>query len=606
MPSPRLPLVLALSLVLGGCQQTRVASSRATGADAAPDFDLVFRNGIVYDGSGATPFAGDVAIRDGNIVAVGPRLRGRGEREIDVHGQAIAPGFINMLAHPEESLLVDGRAQSDLRQGVTLEILGEDSMGPVPAALRATYESRQGDIRYAIDWDTLGGYLERLVRQGISVNVASFVGAGTVRVNVLGEGDVQPTPEQLARMRALVHSAMEEGALGVTTALIYAPNTFAKTPELVELASESARCGGIYSAHLRSEGDRLLPAIQESIDIARASGAPAEIYHFKQAGRDNWGKFDAAVAMIEDARRQGTRITADMYTYTAGATGLSASMPPWVQDGGLEKWIERLRDPALRARVRRDMDDAHPADWENFYAGAGPGGMRFLNFRTPALKPYIGKTLAEVAALRGTPPQDTAMDLVVEDGSRVEVAYFLMDEANVRRGIGLPWMSFDSDEAAPSIEGVFLKSSNHPRAFGNFARLLGRYVRDEKVVPLPEAIRRLTSLPAQVLSLPGHGLLQPGYFADVVVFDPATIQDHATFDRPQQYATGVSHVAVNGVLALENGEPTAARPGRIVRGRAWTGRKGGGCRASAADWTWESTGTGETIVPAPADGKSAQ
>ena len=578
-----------LSAVIAGILAA-LSASRATPADAVPDYALVFRNGIIYDGGGGEPFPGDVAMRDGNIVAVGPKLPGRGAREIDVHGQAIAPGFVNMLAHPEDSLLVDGRAQSDLRQGVTLEVMGEDSMGPVPPALKAIYEKRQGDIQYKIDWDTLAGYFERLEKQGISVNVASYVGAGTARVMVLGEGDVQPSPDQLEQMRGHVRKAMEEGALGVTTALIYAPNTYAKTPELVALAQESARCGGIYSAHVRSEGDRLLPAIQESIDIARASGAPAHIYHFKQAGRPNWGKFDAAVALVEGARKQGTRITADMYVYTAGSTGLDASMPPWVQDGGLEKWIERLKEPAQRARVRKDMDNAHPADWENFFAGAGPEGMLFLSFKNPALKPYTGKTLAEVAKLRGTSPQDTMMDLVVEDGTRVGVAYFLRDEANVRRGIALPWMSFDSDASAPSLDqDVFLKSSYHPRTFGNFARLLGRYVRDEKLISLPEAIRRLTSLPAQTLSLLGRGYLRTGQVADVVVFDPASIQDHATFEKPAQYATGVSYVAVNGVLALEDGEPTTVRPGRVVRGRAWKGNKGGGCKASAGDWTWDST-----------------
>jgi N-acyl-D-amino-acid deacylase len=491
-----------------------------------------------------------------------------------------------MLAHPEESLLADGRAQSDLRQGVTLEVFGEDSMGPATERMKKLSQERQGDIKYTVDWDTLDQYLERLQRQGISVNVASFVGAGTVRNDVLGEGDVQPTPAQLAQMRALVRAAMEDGALGVTTALIYVPNTFAKTPELVALASESARCGGVYSAHMRNEGDRLLPAIQETIGIATASGGPAHIYHFKQAGKSNWGKLDAAIAMVEDARAKGHRITADMYTYTAGATGFDAAMPPWVQDGGLEKWIARLKDPAVRARVKKDMNDAHPVDWENFYTGAGPDGIRFLSFKNPKLKPLLGKTLAEVAKLRGRSPEDTVIDLVIEDGTRVGVAYFLMDEANVRRQVALPWMAFDSDEAAPSIEGVFLQSSNHPRAFGNFARLLGKYVRDENLVPLPEAIRRLTSFPAELLSLGNRGYLRPGYVADVVVFDPATIQDHATFDKPQQYATGVSDVAVNGQLALEDGEPTNARPGGIVRGRAWTGLKGGGCRDSAADWSW--------------------
>jgi len=571
--------------LLAGLAAAVVAFHPASAA-SEPAYTLVFRNGLIYDGSGGAPFRGDVAIRGTHIVEVGPNLPGHGAREIDANGRVLAPGFINMLAHPEESLLVDGRAQSDLRQGVTLEVLGEDSMGPVPEARKAQFESRQGDIKYKIDWDTLDEYLRRLEKQGLSVNVASYVGAGTVRNYVLGEDDVQPTPAQLAQMRKLVRQAMEDGALGVTTALIYAPSTFAKTPELIELASESARCGGLYSVHMRSEGDRLLPAIQETIDIARASGGPAEIYHFKQAGRDNWVKLDAAIALVEQARKDGVRITADMYNYTAGATGLDASMPPWVQDGGLEKWIERLKDPKLRERVKADMDNAHPGDWENFFAGAGPDGIRFISFKNPALKPLIGKTLAEVARARGTSPEETAMDLVIEDGSRVGTVYFLMDEANVRRQLALPWMSFDSDEAAPSTEGVFLKSSNHPRAFGNFARLLGKYVREEKLLSMREAIRRLTSFPAEVLSLGNRGYLRPGYVGDVVLFDPATIQDHATFDKPQQYATGVSHVAVNGELVLVDGEPTAARPGGIVRGRAWTGLKGGGCRAAATDWQW--------------------
>ena len=586
-------LVLALSVALAAAACAPISARKPAtqaaveGASAAtPGYTLVFRNGMVYDGAGGAPFAGDIAIRGTNIVAVGPHLPGRGTREIDVQGKALAPGFINMLAHPEESLLADGRAQSDLRQGVTLEVLGEDSMGPVSERMKKLNQARQGDIKYTVDWDTLDQYLERLQRQGISVNVASFVGAGTVRNYVLGEGDVQPTPAQLAQMRALVRAAMEDGALGVTTALIYVPNTFAKTPELVALASESARCGGLYSAHVRNEGDRLLPAIQETIGIATASGGPAHIYHLKQAGKSNWGKLDAAIAMVEDARAKGQRITADMYTYTAGATGFDAAMPPWVQDGGLEKWIARLKDPAVRARVKKEMNDVHPADWENLYTAAGPDGIRFLSFKNPKLKPLLGKTLAEVAKLRGRSPEDTVIDLVIEDGTRVGVAYFLMDEANVRRQVALPWMAFDSDEAAPSIEGVFLQSSNHPRAFGNFARLLGKYVRDENLVPLPEAIRRLTSFPAELLSLGNRGYLRPGYVADVVVFDPATIQDHATFEKPQQYATGVSYVAVNGQLALEDGEPTRARPGGVVRGRAWAGLKGGGCRNAAADWRW--------------------
>jgi len=582
----RSTLAAALAVALAACQTTPPAPLPPPLQVVEPAYSLVFRHGLVYDGTGAPPFEGDVAIKGDRIVAVGPYLPGAGAREVELHGEAIAPGFINMLAHPEESLLVDGRAQSDLRQGVTLEVLGEDSMGPVSPRMKALFEQRQGDIRYTIDWSTLGGYFDRLEKQGMSVNVASYVGAGTVRNHVLGEGNVQPTPAQLAQMRALVHQAMEEGALGVTTALIYVPNTFAKTPELVALASEAASCGGLYSAHMRSEGDRLLPAIQETIDIARASGAPAEIYHFKQAGRDNWGKFDAAVGLIEGARAQGVRVSADMYLYTAGATGLDAAMPPWVQDGGLEKWIARLKDPRQRARVRRDMDTAHPKDWENFFAGAGPEGIQFLNFKNPALKPLIGKTLAQVAKERGKSPEDTAMDLVAEDGSRVEVAYFLMDEANVRRGLALPWMSFDSDASAPSLEGVFLKSSYHPRAFGNFARLLGRYAHEGKIIPMEEAIRRLSSYPASVLSLPARGQLKPGFVADVAVFDPKTIYDLATFDKPQQYSIGMQYVAVNGQLVLDNREVTDARPGRVVRGRAWTGAPGGGCRAGADQWPW--------------------
>jgi N-acyl-D-amino-acid deacylase len=576
----------SLLACLGMALLVLVAVSRPSDAIGEAQYTLILRNGTIYDGSGGAPFVGDVAIAGDRIAEIEPHVAGHGAREIDVKGKAIAPGFINMLAHPEESLLADGRAQSDLRQGVTLEVMGEDSMGPVSPKMKALALKRQSDIKYAIDWSTLGEYMARLERHGIAVNVASFVGAGTVRTYVLGEGNVQPTPDQLAQMRTLVHQAMEEGALGVTTALMYVPNTFAKTPELIDLASESARCGGMYIAHIRSESDRVLESIQESIDIAKASGAPAEIYHFKQSGKDNWTKLDAAIAKVEAARAHGTRITADMYVYPAAATGLDAAMPPWVQDGGLEQWAERLKDPSIRKRVIAEMRNPHPKDWDSAYGAAGAGGVLFLNFKNPKLKPLIGKTLAEVAKIRGKSPEETAMDLVVEDGSRVEVAYFVMSEDNIRREVALPWMSFDSDESAPSIEGVFLKSSYHPRAFGNFDRVLAKYVRDEKAVSLPEAIRRLTSFPAETLSLKDRGRLKAGYAADVVVFDPATIQDHATFAKPMQYATGVIDVVVNGKLSLENGEPTAARPGRFVHGRAWTGQPGGGCRASSKDWTW--------------------
>lgn len=562
-----------------------LAAASALGAAPGPTYSVVVRNGTIYDGSGKKPFVGDVAISGDRIVAVGPQVRGQGAREIDATGKAVSPGFINMLAHPEESLLIDGRAQSDLRQGVTLEVMGEASMGPLSPKMKTLMTERQGDVKYAVDWGTLGEYLSGLESKKISVNVASFVGASTVREYVLGEQNVQPTPGQLGQMRSLVHQAMEEGAVGVTTALIYSPAGYAKTPELIELAKESARCGGIYSAHMRSEGDRIIEAVQETIDIARTSGGPAHIYHLKLGGRDNWGKLDQVISMVESTRAAGTRITADMYNYTAGATGFDAFMPPWVQDGGLEAWIEHLKDPATRARVIKEMRDPHPS-WENLGVKAGGDGILLIGFKNPNLKKYLGKTLAQVAKERGTSIEDAAIDLVIEDGTRVGVAYFLMSEDNVRRQIALPWVAFNSDADAPSTEGVFLKNSNHPRAFGNFARLLGKYVREEKVIPLEEAVRKLSAFPAETLSLKDRGRLEAGYFADVVVFDPKTIQDHATYEKPMQYSTGVEYVLVNGGVALAKGEPTNERPGRAVRGRAFKGYKDGGCRASSRDWTW--------------------
>jgi len=548
-------------------------------------YDVLISGGTVYDGSGGAPFVGDVGITGDRLAYVGPHASGAARERIDAHGKAVAPGFVNMLAHPEESLLADGRALSDLRQGVTLEVLGEDSMGPLTPEMKRLATQRQADIRYTIDWTTLGQYLHRLERGGIAPNVASFVGAGTVRTNVLGERDVQPTPAQLAQMRALVRQAMEEGALGVTTALIYSPNDYARTPELIALASESARCGGIYSVHMRSEGDRLIEAVQETVDIARTSGAPAEIYHLKAAGKRNWNKLDALIHEVQQARTAGIRITADMYVYTAGATGFDAAMPPWVQDGGLEAWIARLKDRAVRSRVLAEMRDPAPA-WENLYGAAGAAGTLLLGFKNPALKPLTGRTLADVAQQRGVSPEEAVIDLVVEDGSRVAVAYFLMSEENVRREVALPWVSFDSDADAPAPEGVFLKSSRHPRTYGNFARVLAKYVREERVLTLQEAIRKLAALPAATLSLADRGRLKAGDFADVVVFDPRTIQDHATYERPQQLASGVDDVWVNGVRALRNREATGAPSGRAVRGRAWTGAAGGGCRSSARDWTW--------------------
>jgi N-acyl-D-amino-acid deacylase len=567
---------IALFLVLAG----------STSASATPIYDVVIRNGTIYDGSGGSPFVADVAINGDRIAAIAPHIDGSGRTEVDARGKAVSPGFINMLAHPEESLIADGRGLSDLAQGVTLEVIGEDSMGPLTPEMIRLGEERQSDIKYKITWTTLGSYLDMLQKKGISPNVASFVGAGTVRTNLLGEADVQPTLAQLEAMQGLVKQAMEEGALGLTDALIYSPNTYAKTPELIALAKVSAKCGGIYIAHLRSEGDRLEEGVQESIDIAEASGAPAEIYHFKQAGRDNWPKLDKVVAMINAARARGTRITANMYTYTAGATGLDAAMPSWAQDGGLEKWIARLKDPAIRARVKAEMLDAHPKTWENIYAGAGPEGTLLLAFKNPKLKPLAGKTLAEVAKMRRESPEDTAIDLVIEDGSRVGVAYFLMNEDNVRREVALPWMSFGSDEAAPAPEGVFLLAKSHPRAYGNFARLLGKYVRENHDLTLQDAVHRLSGFPAQNLSLADRGSLKVGYYADVVVFDPNTIADRATYAVPDQLAIGVDDVLVNGGFAFKDGKATGASTGRVVHGRAWTGAPDGGCRAAASDWTW--------------------
>jgi len=565
----------ALALVMGGA------------APAAPAaYDLLIRGGEIYDGSGGPGMKGDVGVKGERIVCVGVCPAGAAVRTVDAAGKAVSPGFVNMLSWSNESLIQDGRGQSELRQGVTLQVMGEgSSMGPMTPEMKRLEVQRQGDIRFPITWTTLDEYLRFLEQKGVSVNVASFVGSATVRENVLGEGDVDPTPEQLARMRALVVQAMEDGALGVGSSLIYAPGTFAETDELAALVGEAGRCGGMYISHIRSEGSRLLEAIDELIEISRRSGAPAEIYHLKASGKENWGKLDAALARIEAARASGLRITADMYTYPASSTGLDAAMPTWVQAGGVEQWIARLKDPATRAKVIAEMRSGTPS-FENLQRGAGAEGTLLVGFKNPKLKPLTGKTLAQVAKERGVSPEDAAIDLVIEDGSRVQVVYFSMLEANVARQVALPWMSFGSDAESQAPEPPFTLSSTHPRAYGNFARLLAKYVRDEKRLTLGEAVRRLSALPSQNLGLHDRGMLKPGYFADVVVFDPATIQDHATFEKPHQFSTGVSEVVVNGQLALANGEPTTARPGQVVRGRGWTGWKDGGCRASAKDWSW--------------------
>jgi N-acyl-D-amino-acid deacylase len=536
--------------------------------------DLIIRGGTVYDGTGQPSFVGDIAIDGDTIAAVGDLGRARGLEEIDAAGLAVAPGFINMLSWAPFALLHDGKAQSDIRQGVTLEVFGEGwSMGPVNEEYEAALKSFESDIELEITWTTLEGYLERVVEGGVSPNVASFVGATTVRILALGFEDRSPTPDELDEMRAMVRQAMEEGALGVGSSLIYAPAFYAETSELVELARVAAGYDGIYISHIRSEGNRLLESVDELISIARDSGARAEIYHLKAAGRDNWDKLDVAVERIEAARAEGLEITADIYTYTAGATGLDAAMPPWVQEGGFDAWRDRLRDPAIRERVAREMET--PTDeWENLLLAAGAEGVLLSGFRNDDLRPLIGKTLAEVAAERGTSAPETAMDLVIEDGSRVDTVYFLMSEDNVRKKIEIPWVTFGSDAAALAPEGVFLNANPHPRSYGNFARLLGRYVRDEQVISLAEAIRRLTSQPATHLRIRNRGSLEPGCFADIVVFDPDAIQDHATFEQAHQYSTGVIHVFVNGAAVLRDGEHTGALPGRIVRGPGWRGWDG--------------------------------
>ena len=565
--------------MFAGVVATLLASSTmAQGPkDAAAAYDVLIDNGTIYDGMGGEPFAGDVAIREDKIVYVGPQAPGAAKKTIDASGMAVSPGFINMLSWAVESLIADGRGVGDTMQGVTLEVFGEgDSMGPLNPQMKKLAIQRQGDIKYPIKWTTLGEYLTYLTRKGITPNVASFIGATTVRVHELGEKDVDPAPEQLDRMRALVRDAMKEGALGVGSSLIYAPASYAETPELVAITTEAAKCGGMYISHMRSEADRLVESVDELIAISKESGAPAEIYHLKQAGKSNWGKLDEVIKRVEAARASGQRITADMYTYTAGATGLDASMPTWVQSGGLEEWIKRMKDPATRARLVEEMR-APGKDWENLLLGAGtPENVLLIAFKNPKLKPLTGKTLGEVAKMRGKSPEETAMDLVIEDNSRVGTVYFLMSEDNVKRQVGLPWVSFGSDAESAVPEGVFLKSSTHPRAYGNFARALGKYSRDEKAAPVADVIRRMTSFPATNLGIKGRGVLRDGYFADVVIFDPAKIQDHATFQKPQQLSTGVRDVFVNGIQVLKEGKHTGAKPGRFVHGPGWTGWPGGG------------------------------
>jgi N-acyl-D-amino-acid deacylase len=533
----------------------------------AAEFDVLIQNGMVYDGTGRAPKRVDIGIKGDRIVAIGNLRRARARNVVDANGLAVAPGFINMLSWSTESLIADGRSQGEIRQGVTTQIMGEGwSMGPLNERLKKQVVAEQDDIKFEVEWTTLAEYLKYLERRGVSQNVASFVGATTIRQHVLGDADVQPTPAQLQQMRELVQQAMEEGALGVGSSLIYAPAFYARTEELIELCKVAARYKGKYISHLRSEGNEWVQAVEELIRISREAGLPAEIYHIKAAGRQNWDKVDKVIGMINAARRAGLKITADMYMYTAGATGLNASLPPWTMDGGYEALFKRLEDPALRRQIAAEVRT--PSDkWENLYLAAGsPDRVLLVGFKSEKLKPLTGKTLDEVAKMRGKDPVETIMDLIVEDRSRVGTVYFLMAEENLKKELRQPWVSLGSDGASMAPEGVFLKSSTHPRAYGNFARLLGKYVREERVISLTEAVRRLTGLPATNLGLDRRGFLKTGLFADVVVFDPATITDRATFENPHQYSVGVKHVFVNGVQVVKDGEHTGAKPGRALWG----------------------------------------
>lgn len=544
-----------------------------TAGEPSPEYDLVIANGLVYDGSGEPPEEMDVVVDDDRVVALVPRGETvSASRVVDARGQAVAPGFINVLSWANETLIEDGRGVSDTRQGVTLEIFGEGwSMGPMNQEMKSREKEDQTDITYPIEWSTLGEYLEFLEQRGVTPNVASFVGATTVRIHELGHEDVNPDEAQLERMQELVREAMREGALGVGSSLIYPPAFYAETSELIALAQAAAEFGGGYVTHMRSEANAFLEALEETIAIGRATGQRAEVYHLKAAGEENWPKMAEAITRIEQARAEGIDIGANMYPYTAGATGLTASLPPWASEGGFDALTERLRDPELRQTIIEEMR-ASDTDWENLMQLAGtPDRVMLIGFASESLKPLTGKTLAEVAEMRGLSPEETAIELILEDNTRVGTAYFLMSEENVELGLAQPWVSIGSDAQSDAPEGVFLKSSSHPRAYGSFARFLGHYVRDRELVPLSDAIRRITRMPAETWKLEDRGCLDAGCFADIVVFDPETITDHATFAEPMQPATGVEHVFVNGVQVLEEGTHTGATPGRVVRGPGYTG-----------------------------------
>jgi N-acyl-D-amino-acid deacylase len=536
-----------------------------------PHYDTIIHNGMIYDGTGRTPYKGDIAISGDTIAFIGDLSGAEATSYLDAKGMAVSPGFIDMQSQSMVSLLQDGRSMSAIRQGVTLEIFGEGSSeGPYTDSMKAMEQRDEGDIKYNVTWTTLKDYLQTLQKKGVSTNVASFVGAATLRENVVSFDNRTPDSAQLEKMKTLTRQAMEDGALGVGSALIYAPGSYANTPELIELCKVAAPYGGCYISHVRSEGNHLLQAADELIRISRDAHIPAIFYHLKAAGKANWNKMDSLIPKIDSARKAGLNISACMYNYTAGATGFDASMPTDVQEGGLDKWIERLKNPAIRARVINEMRSTS-GKWENLYLGAGPENIICTGFKQDSLKYLTGKRLTEIAKMRHKSPEETVIDLVVQDHSRVEVIYFLMSEDNVKKEIQLPYMTFGSDEASMAPEGVFLKSSCHPRAYGNFAKLLGTYVRDEKLLPLEEAIHKLSGMPAELLRLKKRGELKVGNYADIVVFDPATIHANSTYEKPHQLASGVSDVFVNGTQVLKEGTHTGAKPGRVVDGPGYKG-----------------------------------
>lgn len=537
-----------------------------------PDYDILLRNGTIYDGSGTQPLRGDLAIQGDKIAAVGSLGKASAAQAIDLDGLAVAPGFINMLSWATESLIADGRSISDIKQGVTLEVMGEGtSMGPLNDEMKRSRDTilSIADIDYDIEWTTLGEYLEFLERKGVAANVASFVGSATLRVHAAGYDDRPVTASEMAAMKSLLHQAMQEGAMGLSAALIYPPAAYQTTEELIELCRVVAQYNGMYITHLRSEGSQFLEALDEMIHIMRQSGVAGEVYHLKAAGRLNWPKMEAAIAKIEEVRAKGLPLTADMYTYPYGGTGLTSCIPVWAHDGGFPKLIERLKDPQTRQKIKAEM--ALPSDeWENMFYENGADGILLAGFARPELRHYQGKTLRQVMAERGASAADTVIDLLIEDNSRIFTLYFSMSEDNLRRQIQLPWVSFCSDAGSIASEGVFLSYHPHPRAYGSFARVLGKYARDEGLITLPEAVRRLSGFAADNLKLKQRGYLRRGYFADIAVFDPAKVQDYAAPGDPHQYSEGMVHVFVNGAQALEDGQPTGRLPGRVVRGPGWS------------------------------------